>query len=264
MNDKLKRAIWVIFYYLLFRFSPTPFHGWRRFLLRCWGAKIGHGAHVYPSAKIWAPWKLRMESLSCIGPWVDCYNVSTVTLKSRAVVSQYTFLCTASHDYQSEMRPLVSGPITVGEKSWIAAGVFLGPDVTIGSNSVVLARATVVNNIPDNEVWQGPVAKRKRKKDHEQSNTMILVATQFLTSNISLLLLIFIAILRNQLKLRVIIALILLLAIVFCHATFTGWEHPSYVYFAELKPLVLLSAIIFKVNHKHLALLNLSFNPTHL
>ena len=54
-RNQLGRALWGIAWLLLYRPSPRPLHGWRRLLLRCFGARVGRGAHPYPSARIWAP-----------------------------------------------------------------------------------------------------------------------------------------------------------------------------------------------------------------
>ncbi len=52
-GNKLARALWNCVWLLLYRPSPVPLHGWRRWLLRLFGAKFGRGAHPYPSAKVW-------------------------------------------------------------------------------------------------------------------------------------------------------------------------------------------------------------------
>ena len=52
---RARRAVWGAVWLLLFRPSPKVFHGWRRFLLRVFGARIGHGARPYPGARVWAP-----------------------------------------------------------------------------------------------------------------------------------------------------------------------------------------------------------------
>jgi putative colanic acid biosynthesis acetyltransferase WcaF len=57
-RSRLARAAWGIVYTLLFRSSPRPFHRWRAFLLRSFGARLGPDVHIYPTASIWAPWNL--------------------------------------------------------------------------------------------------------------------------------------------------------------------------------------------------------------
>lgn len=39
----------------LFRFSPQPCWGWRRFLLRLFRAKVGREVQIHPSTRIFMP-----------------------------------------------------------------------------------------------------------------------------------------------------------------------------------------------------------------
>ena len=57
-SNKFTRVLWLVVYVFLFRFSPRPWHWWRSFLLRCFGARIDQGCHIYGAARIWAPWNL--------------------------------------------------------------------------------------------------------------------------------------------------------------------------------------------------------------
>jgi putative colanic acid biosynthesis acetyltransferase WcaF len=147
LGNRLTRVAWALVWILFWRPSPKPFHGWRRFLLRAFGARIGDGAHIHPSTRIWAPWHLTMEDHSCLGPQVDCYCVGPVYLGAHSTVSQYSFLCTASHRHDLRSMPLVTAPIRVESKAWIAADAFIGPGVTIGEGAVVGARSVVVRSV---------------------------------------------------------------------------------------------------------------------
>ncbi len=146
----MARALWSVVYLLLFRPSPRVFHFWRAFLLRCFGAKIGSSVRIYSSARVWAPWNLRMEDNSCLGEYVDCYSVAGIVLQKNAVVSQYSFLCAASRDISSLEKPLVVGEINIGANAWVAADAFVGPGVSIGEGAVVSARASVFKDV---EPW---------------------------------------------------------------------------------------------------------------
>lgn len=124
-------------------------------LLRLFGARIGANAHPYPSAVIWAPWNLEMGEHSCLSDKVDCYSVDAIRLGPHATVSQYSFLCTASHDYALPRMPLITAPITIERGAWIAADVFVGPGVTIGEGAVVGARSTVLKAVDPMTVVAG-------------------------------------------------------------------------------------------------------------
>ena len=150
-RSRVARALWNATWILLIR--PTPrgvLYGWRRFLLRMFGARIGRGAHVLPSCRIWQPWMLTMGDHSCLSEHVDCYSVDRVTIGAQAVVSQGAFLCTASHDISSPVMELTHAPIVVGPQAWVAARAFVGPGRTIGEGAVVGACSVVTRDV---EPW---------------------------------------------------------------------------------------------------------------
>ncbi|WHZ21601.1 MAG: Acetyltransferase [Nitrospira sp.] len=163
--NQLGRVLWGIIWVIFYRPSPRIAHGWRRFILRLFGAKIGINAHPYPSAKIWAPWNLEMGEHSCLSEKVDCYSVNRIRLGPHAVVSQYSFLCTASHDYTVPTMPLITAPIIVEAGAWVAADVFVGPGVTIGEGAVVGARSTVIRNVEPWLVVAGNPVRVIRKRE---------------------------------------------------------------------------------------------------
>lgn len=147
-KNRLARAVWNLVWLLLYRPSPRPFHFWRRGLLRLFGAKVAAGAHPYPGSFVWAPWNLEMGRASSMGDQVQCYSVDKIILGPNVTVSQFTYLCTASHDYTEPDMPLITAPIVLGERAWVCAGAFVGPGVTVGEGAVVGARAVIFRDVP--------------------------------------------------------------------------------------------------------------------
>ena len=175
LANKLARTVWQVVWLLLYRPTPRLFHPWRCLLLRLFGAKLGRAVHPYPSARIWAPWNLEMGDHACLSEGVDCYCVAPIRIGAHTTVSQYSFLCTASHDYTRADMPLVTAPITIGEGVWITADVFVGPGVTIGDGAVVTARSSVFADIPPWVVARGnpavPVKARVLQGDQPEEGT---------------------------------------------------------------------------------------------
>lgn len=164
LKNRVMRVLWGIVQSTIFRLSPRPMHAWRNMLLRLFGADLHPTARVYPRATIWAPWNLSMGERATIADDVDCYCVELITLGDRVVVSQYSYLCGATHDFELRSRPLIPMPITIGAGTWIAADVFVAPGVTIGEESVVGARSSVFSDLPAWKVCVGSPAKPIRDR----------------------------------------------------------------------------------------------------
>lgn len=128
-------------------------------MLRLFGAKLHPTARIYPRVVIWCPSRLKMGRNSCIGPDVDVYNVGGVEIGDYAVVSQYAYLCGATHDHEDVDFPLVAKPIVIGARAWIAADVFVTTGVTIGEGTVVGARSNVFKDLPPWQVCVGSPAR---------------------------------------------------------------------------------------------------------
>ncbi|WP_036601021.1 WcaF family extracellular polysaccharide biosynthesis acetyltransferase [Olivibacter sitiensis] len=148
LRNRLMRLLWGIIYWLLFRYSPRPLHGWRSFLLRCFGAKVGKGVHVYPAVTIWAPWNLVLDDECGIANGVELYSQAVIDIGKRAVISQGSYICTGTHDYTKKGFPLYTLPIHIGAEAWLAADVFVHPGVTIGEGTVIGARSVVTKDMP--------------------------------------------------------------------------------------------------------------------
>lgn len=159
IRQRAARAIWGAVWGVFGRCSPRPLHRWRVLLLRAFGAKVSWTARVFPTARVWAPWNLEMGDYAMLGDAVDCYCVGRISIGAHSVVSQYSYLCGATHDHELPTRPLVKGDIVIGEQVWIAVDVFVAPGTTIGEGAVVGARSSVFNDLPEWTVCAGTPAR---------------------------------------------------------------------------------------------------------
>lgn len=145
------RLVWGIVWPLGTWFLPRSMGmGWKRFILRVFGAKIHPTANIYSSAKIYYPANLTMEEYSCLASEVDCYNVAPIMVGANTTVSQGAYLCTASHDITDRLNPLITAPIILKDQAWIGAKAYIGMGVTIGQGAVVGATASVYKDV---EPW---------------------------------------------------------------------------------------------------------------
>lgn len=155
-----KRILWTIINYTVFRvLIGYPMRYVRNLILRMFGARIPLFSLVYPSATIFAPWNLEIGRHVCIGPKTTIYNKDKITIGDFCVISQGTYLCTASHDITDSKNSLITAPIVIGKNVWVASDAFVGMGVTIGEGAVVGARAAVFKDVEPWTVVGGNPAK---------------------------------------------------------------------------------------------------------
>lgn len=160
------RLVWTVVWAVFARPVPRSLcPGWKRFLLRLFGAKIHPTSTVYSSAKIYYPPNLVMEAYSCLASEVDCYNVDLIRIGAHTTVSQGAFLCSAGHDITDPLNTLITAPIIIEDQAWIAAGAFIGMGVTIGQGAVVGARACVFKAVEPWSVVGGNPARWIKKRE---------------------------------------------------------------------------------------------------
>lgn len=148
LRNRVARLAWEVASAIFFRLSPRPFHGWRSFLLRCFGAKVGKGVHVYPGVKIWAPWNLNLGDEAGIASGAILYSQGQITIGKRTVISQGAHLVAGTHDYTKAGFPLITKPIIINDHVWIAAEAFIHPGITILEGCVIGARSVVTKDMP--------------------------------------------------------------------------------------------------------------------
>lgn len=148
----------------LFAWSPRPFWGWRRLLLRAFGAKIGRNVHVYPSAQITIPWNVSVGDDSAIGDGAKIYALGAISIGARTSISQGAHLCAGTHDYRDPEMPLLKLPITLGDEVWVCADAFVGPGVSVGDRTILGARAVLMKSVAGGLIMAGnpavPIKKR--------------------------------------------------------------------------------------------------------
>ena len=153
---KLARALWKFFQVTLFwRGGPRILSPLRVNALRLFGAKIGKRVLILDGVRVWCPWNLSIGDYSAIGFEVEIYNFGMVKIGAMTVISQYSYLCTATHQYQLTDMPLYWEPIEIGPQAWIAAGAFIAPGVNIGEGAVVGAKSVVTRFVPNWTVVAG-------------------------------------------------------------------------------------------------------------
>ncbi|MBR8829138.1 MAG: hormogonium polysaccharide biosynthesis acetyltransferase HpsU [Gomphosphaeria aponina SAG 52.96 = DSM 107014] len=157
--------LWWLVQAIAFPLSLHNFNGFRCALLRLFGAKIGRGVVIRPTARFTYPWKVEIGDHSWIGDDVVFYSLDKITIGSHCVISQKSYLCTGSHNIEDEAFSLITAPINMGNGVWVATDCFIACGVNIGANTVIGARSSVFKDIPPQQVaWGNPCQPRYQRK----------------------------------------------------------------------------------------------------
>lgn len=159
--------LWWLVYAALFRTSPQFLYGWRRFLLRLFGANIGKKVIIRPTARITYPWKVSIGNYSWIGDDVVLYSLGNITIGENTVISQRSYICTGTHDYNSQNFRIYAQDIHIGSKCWLATDVYIAPGITIEDGVVVGARSSVFSNLEAQKIYVGSPAKSIKQRQIE-------------------------------------------------------------------------------------------------
>lgn len=160
LKNKIGRLLWNVCYWLFFRpFNLNIFKTWRNLVLRIFGGQISFKANIYATAKIWAPWNLKMGAYATLGPYVDCYNQGFIEIGDHTTISQKAYLCASTHDFTDKKNNLILKPIEIKDQVWVAADAFIGPGIIVNQGVVVGARAAVFKDVAPWTVVGGNPAK---------------------------------------------------------------------------------------------------------
>lgn len=164
-RENLLRAVWMVLGRPLFRLSFHNWYGVRRLLLRVFGARVGRGVRIRPSAYVEIPWNIELRDGCIIGDHAILYSLGKITVGERAIVSQYAHLCAGTHDHTDRRFPLIRDPIEIGPDAWIGADAFVGPNVHIGRLSVLGARASAYKDLEPRTVYVGNPARALKRRE---------------------------------------------------------------------------------------------------
>jgi len=156
--EQVLRMLWAFGRWLIV-LSPHPCYGWRRVVLRLFGAKVGHKARIAASTHIYMPWNFELGDWAAVGPDVFIYSLGKVRIGARATVSYRSHVCAGTHDFTDPTIPLLKPSVVVCDDAWVGTDAFIGPGTTVGSGAIVAARAVVVKDVEPMTIVGGHPAR---------------------------------------------------------------------------------------------------------
>lgn len=151
--------VWWLVQASLFGLSPQFMYGWRRWLLRAFGARVGKNVLISSTARITYPWKVSIGDYTWINDHVVLYSLGEIEIGNNVVVSQQSYICAASHNYAASNFDIFASKVHIEDQAWLATDVFVAPGVTIGKGVVVGSRGSVFHDLPAMMVCVGSPAK---------------------------------------------------------------------------------------------------------
>ena len=108
---------WMLVNAIVFLNPLVSAYSFKAWVLRLFGAEIGEGVVIKPSVNIKYPWFLKIGEYSWIGEraWLD--SSSPLIIGRHAVISQGSYLCCGTHDWQDPGMGSVQAPIVAWKAS---------------------------------------------------------------------------------------------------------------------------------------------------
>lgn len=163
-GPRWKRMLWhLIGRMFINTYFPYPI-ALKLFVLRAFGAQIGHGVIIKPKVNIKYPWFLVVENDTWIGEnvWID--NLAMVRIGRNVCLSQGAMLLTGNHNYRKPTFDLVLGEITLRDGVWIGAQATVCPGVTCDSHAVLTVKSVATRNLEPYGIYQGNPAVRVKTR----------------------------------------------------------------------------------------------------
>lgn len=130
-------------------------------LVRCEGAvRLGRYSEVSSFVLVYGAGGFRLGDHSYVGPQCLINADEDVSIGNRSALGPRSMVFThGSFLPYNEGYPVRLAGVTVGDRSWLAAGVFLHPGVHVGDDVLVNSRAVVSGDLPSGVVAEGAPAR---------------------------------------------------------------------------------------------------------
>jgi maltose O-acetyltransferase len=150
--------------------SHIPFHCVRLSFLRLINKKIHPTTKILMHVRLLHFWQLQTESNVVINQYclLDCRRYP-IHIGANTDIGPYTKIWTLGHDPDSEIHAVSGGSVTIGHHVWIASGVTILPNITIGDGAVVASGSVVHRDVDFKSIVAGNPAKEKRKRNNSLS-----------------------------------------------------------------------------------------------
>lgn len=156
---KVLRLFWGVADVTLWRFSPTRLWGFRRVLLRCFGAKVGRGVKLHPSVKVIIPWHIELGDNVIVHERAILYALGEIRVGARSEIGPLSHICAGTHDFTNPAFTLLRQPINIGDDCLLGACSFVAPNVTLADRTLLMPRCALYTDSQPGQCYIGNPGK---------------------------------------------------------------------------------------------------------
>jgi len=163
-GNKLKIMAWYFVQALFFLNPLNPFSGIKVFLLRLFGAKIGHNVLIKPCVQVKYPWLLEIGNNVWVGEYVWVDNLARVKIGDNVVLSQGAMLLCGNHNYKKSTFDLMIGEIQLLNGSWVGAKAVVCANVILNPHAILTVGSVATHSLEENTIYSGNPAIKVRTR----------------------------------------------------------------------------------------------------
>ncbi len=137
----------------------VPSHGFRRFIYRIAGIKIGKGSVIHMKAKFYDPRNIIVGEDTIIGEESVLDGRAKLTIGNHVDIASEVMIYNSQHDIEDENFSAIDKPVVIEDYVFIGPRSIVLPGVTIGKGAIVAAAAVVTKDVPPYAIVGGVPAK---------------------------------------------------------------------------------------------------------
>ena len=146
--------------------SHVPCHGFRKFIYRVAGVKIGKGSTIHMWANFFDPTGVSIGSDTIVGDHAFLDGRAPLSIGSHVDIASSVMIYNSEHDLESADFKARTEPVEIGDYVFVGPRVTILPGVKIGKGAVVAAGAVVVKDVPEFTIVGGvPAVKIGERKN---------------------------------------------------------------------------------------------------
>ena len=162
------RTIITFFNNLLLPIIPeSKGFGFKRFMWRLAGARIGRNVKISSSCKILGAGQLSIGDNTWIGYQCLLVASSKIEIGANVDIAPRVYIGTGTHTINPEANHIASEDISrdvqIGDGSWICVNAVILPGCSIGRKTVVAAGSVVASSFMEDKILVGGIPARKIK-----------------------------------------------------------------------------------------------------